>query len=227
MTVLFSWCLTSIVLCIFWILAPRKRFSFILCAVFSEDSFSAVQKAVDLTKSYLLVLRLSPVLLRVCSESSLSLVFGRGFPVFPPNWLRFQIKVFIPFLIDFFLHNEKDTGSTSVLLQVLPAPFVTGIAYLFLLHVFGCLCQRLGVRSFVSLFPFVCFCHHQAAFVSAASVVQYGVWWYRQLCSYTWGLLWLPVVLVPCEFLRGVFHRSMKWHLNFDRYCVKSVGLFW
>lgn len=226
MTVLFSWCLTSIVLCIFWILAARKRFSFILCAVFSEDSFSAVQKAVDLTKSYLLVLRLSPVLLRVCSESSLSLVFGRGFPVFPPNWLRFQIKVFIPFLID-FLHNEKDTGSTSVLLQVLPAPFVTGIAYLFLLLVFGCLCQRLGVRSFVSLFPFVCFCHHQAAFVSAASVVQYGVWRYRQLCSYTWGLLWLPVVLVPCEFLRGFFHRSVKWHLNFDRYCVKSVGLFW
>lgn len=149
----------------------------------------------------------------------------------PYNWLRFQIKVFIPFLIDFFT-TRKITGSTSVLLQVdrysvLPAPFVTGLAYLFLLHVFDCLCQRLGVHSFVSLFPVVCFCHYQAAFISAASAVQYEVWRYLQLCSYILGLLWLPVVLSPCEFLRGFFHKSVKWHLNFDRYCIKSVGLFW
>lgn len=151
--------------------------------------------------------------------------------MFPSNWLRFQIKVFIPFLIDFFFYTTRKILDLLPFFcrfySVLPTPFVTGIAYLFLLHVFGGLCQRLGVRSFVSLFPFVCFCHHQAAFVSAASVLQYRVWRYRQLCSYTWGLLWLPVVLVPCEFLRGFFHRSVKWHLNFDRYCVKSVGLFW
>lgn len=48
--------------------------------------------------------------------------------MFPSNWLRFQIKVFIPFLIDFFLHNEKDTGSTSVLLQVLPG-FTSAFCY--------------------------------------------------------------------------------------------------
>lgn len=151
--------------------------------------------------------------------------------MFPSNWLRFQIKVFIPFLIDFFfLHNEKDTGSTSVLLQVSPG-FTSAFCYRNSLS-FSATCfwrplSKIRCPQLFSLFPFVCFCHHQAAFVSAASVLQYGVWRYRQLCSYTWGLLWLPVVLVPCEFLRGFFHRSVKWHLNFDRYCVKSVGLFW